>query len=278
MRLLTEEPLWTSEPLGPQRLRLEVYESRGSELPARELPEHFISLQAAGSARIEVEERGTMRAQRIAAGGFCISPYVPAARARWNEPRTLFVVALAPKWFADLADRQEDALLLQRAIGARDPQIEWLLRTLVHESKHTHLAGAAYLDALAHAFALRALAVHSIEPPASSHRGGLAAKRLRTVLDRIHSGLAQPPTTAELARLAGLSIDHFVRAFRISMGEPPHRYLLGERIREAQRLLSTTSRPLADIALETGFADQTHFHSAFRRWVGTTPSRYRAQS
>jgi AraC family transcriptional regulator len=256
---------------------LETYDSHGSEIPARDLPEHFITLQATGSALIEVEEGRTMRPYRIAAGGFCVSPSGPAARARWNEHRTLFVVALTPDWLATLTDRHRHEVVLQRAVGARDPQIEWLLRTLVHESKHNHPGGTAYLDALAHALALRALSLHTIEQFTSSHRGGLAGSRLRTVLDRMHADLAQPATTGELARLAGLSIDHFVRAFRVSIGEPPHRYLLRERIREAQRLLTTTSRPLAEIALQTGFADQSHFHSVFRRWVGTTPSRYRIE-
>jgi AraC family transcriptional regulator len=278
MRLLTEEPIWISEPLGQQRLRLEVYHSGGTEVAARNLPENFVTLQASGSARIEVEDGRCMRPHLIAAGGFCVSPAGPSARARWNAHRKLFVVALAPDWLATLTDQQGRQIELRRAVGARDTHIEWLLRALVHESKHDHPAGTAYLDALAHALALRILGLHSAQPVPSNHRGGLTGTRLRTVLDRMHADLARPATTTELASLAGLSIDHFVRAFRVSMGEPPHRYLLRERIREAQQLLATTSRPLVEIALQTGFADQSHFHSAFRRWVGTTPSCYRAEN
>jgi AraC family transcriptional regulator len=277
MGMLIEEPSWISEPLGPQRLRLEVYHSRSAEISPRDDPEHRITLQASGSACIEVKDGRAMRPYLIAAGGFCISPAGPTAHVRWNARRTLFVVALTPDWLATLTDQQDHQVVLRQAIGARDTHIDWLVRALVQESRDGNAGQTAYMDALAHALAVRTLGLNCAQR-ASTQRGGLRGTRLRTVLERMHADLTQPATTTELAAIAGLSIDHFVRAFRVSMGEPPHRYLLKERIHEAQRLLSTTSRPLVEIALQTGFADQSHFQSSFRRWVGTTPSRYRVES
>jgi AraC family transcriptional regulator len=279
MRLLTDEPSWSSEPLGKDRLRLEVHHSPCADVDARDLREHFLTLQASGSARIEIDDGPAMRSCLIAAGGFCLSPAGPVAPVRWHAPRTLFVVALTPRWLGTLADEdQRGPVALRCAIGARDPDIEWLVRALVDESKKGHPTGPMYVDSLAHALALRILFLHRADGVAAYQRGGLAGTRLRAVLERMREDFTRPASTTELARLAGLSVDHFVRAFRSSIGEPPHRYLLRERIREAQRLLSTTSQPLVEIALQTGFGDQSHFHTTFRRWVGTTPSRYRAEN
>jgi AraC family transcriptional regulator len=255
-----------------------VYHSRCAEIGARDVREHFLTLQASGMARIKIEDGLAMRSCLIAAGGFCLTPAGPASALRWDVPRTLFVVALTPRWLGTLADEdQRGPVALRRAIGARDPHIDWLVRALVYESKNGHPTGPMYMDSLAHALALRILRLHRADGAAGYKRGGLAGTRLRAVLERMHEDFTRPASTTELAKLAGLSVDHFVRAFRSSIGEPPHRYLLRERIREAQRLLSTTSQPLVEIALQTGFGDQSHFHTTFRRWVGTTPSRYRAE-
>jgi AraC family transcriptional regulator len=276
---LPPEPSWSAEPLGMDHLRLEVHYSHAAELAARDLPEHVLTMQASGLARIEIVGGRTARSHVIAAGGFCLAPAGPTDLVRWNVPRTLFVVALAPRWMDALAgENQRSQVALRGAVGVRDPHIEWLVRALVHESRNGQPTGAMYLETLAQAVALRILQLHGSEDATGHRRGGLTGTRLRTVLGRMHTDFTRPPTITELAKLAGLSVDHFVRAFRSAIGEPPHRYLLRERIHEAQRLLSTTSQPLVEIALQTGFADQSHFHTAFRRWVGTTPSRYRAEA
>lgn len=276
---LPAEPSWSSEPLGDDHLRLEVHHSHAAEITARNLPEHVLIMQASGLAPIEITDGRTVRSRVIAAGGFCLVPAGPTDPVRWNVPRTLFVVALSPRWMDALAgESQRGQVALRGAVGERDPHVEWLVRALLRESQIGQPTGPMYLETLAQVLALRILSLHGRENATEHKRGGLTGIRLRTVLERMRGDFTRPPTTTELAKLAGLSVDHFVRAFRSAIGEPPHRYLLRERIHEAQRLLSTTSRPLVDIALQTGFADQSHFHTAFRRWVGTTPSRYRAQA
>lgn len=79
---------------------------------------------------------------------------------------------------------------------------------------------------------------------------------------------------AELAQIAGLSPYHFVRAFRAQIGMTPHAWQLDARIRRARRLLDTGA-PLAELALQLGFADQSHFQRVFRQRVAATPRQYR---
>ena len=106
-------------------------------------------------------------------------------------------------------------------------------------------------------------------------KGGLPPRVLRRVEEFIDLNLNQNIDLETLAATAGLSLHHFARAFRRSAHLPPHAYVLQKRIDLARDLLFRTDRPLADIALATGFADQSHFARQFRQSNGVSPSAFR---
>jgi AraC family transcriptional regulator len=97
----------------------------------------------------------------------------------------------------------------------------------------------------------------------------------RRVLDYIEAHLAAPLSLGELAQLCNLSEFHFARMFRLSLGVPPHRYVLARRIGMARRLLRAREAPLGEIGLACGFASPSHFSSRFRQAMGDTPAAYR---
>jgi AraC-like DNA-binding protein len=107
--------------------------------------------------------------------------------------------------------------------------------------------------------------------------GGLSPGLLRRVLAQIEGRLGESTALADLAALAGLSKGHFSRAFKRSVGLPPHRYLLHRRIAMATRLLLDGDRSLTDIALSLGFADQSLFTRQFAALTGMTPGAARRQ-
>ena len=106
-------------------------------------------------------------------------------------------------------------------------------------------------------------------------RGGLPPRALQRVLDYIEAHLEKNISVQALAEIAGLSKFHFVRTFKQSKGLTPHDYMLLCRVRRAQHLLSGTDLPLSEIALATGFSDQSHCARRFREQIGITPSQYR---
>jgi AraC family transcriptional regulator len=132
------------------------------------------------------------------------------------------------------------------------------------------------MDARAIVIALEALSRHGARgaaaPPATHPLG---ERRLRRVCDHIEANLANDLSLAELAQVACLSPQHFARAFRRATGMPPHRWVLQRRIQRACDLLRAADMPLADLALELGFADQSHFTATFRRLTGDTPAAFR---
>lgn len=79
----------------------------------------------------------------------------------------------------------------------------------------------------------------------------------------------------ELSSFSGLSPYHFLRAFRHHIGLPPHNYQLQQRISIARRMLAA-GQPIAHVAADVGFADQSHFTRKFKAFVGTTPGQYQS--
>lgn len=112
------------------------------------------------------------------------------------------------------------------------------------------------------------------EPPAAL-RGGLSPARAQRICEYIHANLHENISLESLAQMAGLSVHHFARAFKQTIGMPPHSYILQKRIEHAQHMLRNTELPLSEIALSAGFSDQSHLARHFRRVTGMSPSLVR---
>jgi len=95
------------------------------------------------------------------------------------------------------------------------------------------------------------------------------------VLETIISNYAEPLSMAFLAAKVSLSVSQFDRRFKKRFLTTPRKYLTSVRINAACQLLSSTDLPIASIALQTGFYDQSHFTKQFTTVKGTTPARYR---
>jgi AraC family transcriptional regulator len=105
-------------------------------------------------------------------------------------------------------------------------------------------------------------------------QSGLARWQLRRAVEYIEAHLIEDIRLSELATVTGLSSSHFARAFKVSMGLTPHRWLVEQRIHRAKRLMTKNAKPISVAANLAGFATQSHFTKAFRRVTGTTPGHW----
>jgi AraC-like DNA-binding protein len=80
-----------------------------------------------------------------------------------------------------------------------------------------------------------------------------------------------------LARMAGLSTFHFIRAFRAAVGATPHQYLRQRRLERAGELLATTAIPITEICGRVGFQSLGSFSALFKQATGESPTAYRAR-
>jgi AraC-like DNA-binding protein len=138
--------------------------------------------------------------------------------------------------------------------------------------------GAMYADHLLLAtHTYFAVAFGGMRVPDYGRRGTLAPWQLRCATELMIERMGEDLSLAEPAAACGLSIGYFARAFRQSMGLPPHRWILLQRVLRAKSLLRDAGRSLSDIATACGFADQSHFTRVFAGIVGASPGAWRKQ-
>lgn len=100
-------------------------------------------------------------------------------------------------------------------------------------------------------------------------------RRLLRARDAMDRAYAEPLDVPALARIAYMSEAHFIRTFRATFGETPHRYLQRRRVERAMFLLRQTDRSVIEICLDVGFLSLGTFGRTFRDIVGETPTAYR---
>jgi transcriptional regulator GlxA family with amidase domain len=96
--------------------------------------------------------------------------------------------------------------------------------------------------------------------------------RARDAMDRT---FAEPLCIPRLANIAEVSEAHFIRTFRATFGETPHRYLQRRRVERAMFLLRSTDRPITDICFDVGFSSLGTFSRTFHDIVGESPTTFR---
>ncbi len=111
----------------------------------------------------------------------------------------------------------------------------------------------------------------SIEP------GRLVAWQVHRVKAFVDEHLAEPIRVEDLSEIVRLSAAHFSRAFKRSVGETPHAYIVRRRLEKARLLMLTTEAPLCEVALTCGFSDQAHFTKSFRHSAGISPAVWRRE-
>ena len=107
--------------------------------------------------------------------------------------------------------------------------------------------------------------------------GGFSPRHRRIVASIFAAPFAPDLSIAEVARRCGLSRGHFARAFRQAFGRPFHQYVRKLRLDRVRELLKRSELSIAEIARESGYADQATFTESFRRASGVAPGRYRRQ-
>ena len=113
--------------------------------------------------------------------------------------------------------------------------------------------------------------------PSRASVGGLAPWQQRRAEEMLRAGLGRGVSLDEVARECNLSVSQFGRTFKRTTGVTPHRWLVQRRLERAKDLLLRSSLPLAEIALDCGFSEQSHFTRTFTRLVGTSPGVWRRQ-
>ncbi len=233
-------------------------------------PQLCVSIHAGAPVRAVCVRGGRRTASLVTRGDIEIIPAGEPGRWEDEAPAEAVVMRLDRAFIASVAE----SLALDPGVEIR-PQtqirdeviaaIGWALEAAVSED-----ADPLLLDSLGEALACRLIRRYGTAR-AAPIRGRLSQRQLRAVLDHIDANLESPLRLAALAGVAGVSASHFKTLFRRATGAPPHRYVVRRRVERAVALIRDGALPLAQVALEAGFAHQSHLARAMRRTLGVTP-------
>jgi AraC family transcriptional regulator len=211
---------------------------------------------------------------------------LPAGRPshlRWSGQCTeMLQLYFSPSYFEQLVEQEwqipPSTLEIPGNASFHNDSIMGLGRLLRDGTNEGTPGGRLLLESLSAAAAvllLRSQSSLALRVPRLPPRGGLTSKALARVIDYIHNHLAEDISLIELSSLAGCSQQHFKRAFKQSVGLPPHRFLLARRVERAQELLAQGNLSIAEVAISSGFSTQSHLTAVFRQQTGATPGQWR---
>lgn len=240
---------------------------------------HLIVYCPSGRVRLMQSRAGRTHESMFSAGMSLILPAGydsmwdgdAAASARIRVPPKLIEQA------AEQAGRTTvNAFELRNVFETRDVTLERLAQMLISELERSpHPAQRLIADSVSCALAAHLLrSYNAFEFPEVNTAHVLGPRMLSRLTEFIESRLDSPIGLDELADLARISKFHFTRVFKRSTGMTPIFFVEQCRIQRAKVLLEEGALTLAEVALRTGFADQSHFTRRFHRHVGCTPGAF----
>ena len=215
----------------------------------------------------------------IRAGQTCIHDLKRGPSALIDKPFHVLFLYLprgALEAIAEDADAPRICDLNHEPVAIDDPTILSLGQAVLPALSRPNQVNQLFVDHV-----LMALGIHvaqtygGMRPLAPPIRGGLAAWQVKRAKEILASNLDGRVQLKEVARECGLSVSHFSRSFRRSVGAAPHNWLLTRRVDAAKEKLRDGRLSLLDVALGCGFADQSHLTRVFTRIVGVSPGAWR---
>lgn len=289
-RLTTPELFLSSEEMGWDALTARAFhepiEFEGLLTPTSTLPYVPLVLLTGGTMHIEHKpatgpwQGGVVRPEEL----ILMTGGNEPGELRWKglstEPMQTLHLYLNKDVLAQTAEElayDPARLFLVERLGFQDPLLTQIGLTLWRELEQRTATGKLYAQTAAQMLAVHLLRHYTSESAIIQEEPSqkLTRQQIKRVTDFVLAYLNQDLSLEALAQQTGFSSYYFARLFRQTMGESPHQFVLRQRVEKAQKLLKETGFSLAHIALESGFANQSHFTRIFKRQLGITPRAYR---
>lgn len=229
-----------------------------------------------GTGRFGIDLCGSRREMTVHRDLCCFFPAGADSKLEFGGESGSFVLYFKPGILRNLQESDGgNAAELAPVAGRHLPRVAHLMGLIEAELVRPSLGSRLMIDGLLRAIAGLLASRDSDTPAEPCERIYLSPLKLRRVIDFIEANLQESIGLDDLARAAGLSANHFLRVFKLATGETPYHFLRARRLERARALLTEQTMPLAELALECGFANQAHFTAAFSRELGISPGRYR---
>ena len=161
-------------------------------------------------------------------------------------------------------------------LGRFDPVVYHLGKTLLSSLEQPHHTSKLVVDHVLHALTCHFVCSYGgVNMSAPRYRGGLSSLQKRRATELLEANLDGKISLRQVAKACDLSVGHFARAFRHTFRRPPYKWLIERRVDRARDLMTNSRLSLADIAIQSGFADQSALTRTFKRLHGVAPGIWR---
>ncbi|GAP97982.1 helix-turn-helix domain-containing protein [Leptolyngbya sp. NIES-2104] len=274
-QIFPRSPVQMSDPSAWQNIFLVHHRQPAWEMPENYLAQPIVSVNIGAAQKLERVIEGRLQRENFLTGNIALYPAEVDYCLRWEKEAEFLLVGLDPNHLSQLAAEVsgKETVELLPLLSAPDPLIHQLALALKSELESPQVGGKLYVDTIAQTFALHLLRNYTSSQPRSvpSTLHGLPQHKLQQATDYIQDALDRDLSLAELAAVVQMSPFHFAHLFKQSTGLAPHQFVIRCRVERAKELLLHSSLSIADIAVEVGFANQSHLTRHFRRIVGVTP-------
>ena len=273
---------------------LEHYLYPAYETPEHTLAEHHLCVYFGKPLTYEQVVKGKMRVSALRVcdplkrltrvrshnciyGDMILYPAGMTQKLSWDKQAEIVQLDIKPELIAqaqDLPSTEKIELIPQH--GLRDPLIQQLVITLLRELQRGESNNNLYIESLFNTLCLHLSKNYSASSITIDYgKDGLPDYLLRRLDEYIQGNLAANITLADMAQVIGLSTSHLTRLFKQTQGMSLYQYVIRCRITHAKQLLKHKHLTIAEIAIQVGFTDQSHFTHHFKRQVGITPKAFR---
>jgi AraC family transcriptional regulator len=239
------------------------------------LPHTYVAIHAGASVHVASRRGGQRHAGRAVYGDIDIIPAGTPSVWEMQGADTALLLRMSPELIRAAAEQMEidpRRVEIRNRFQMRDAAIENIGWALKAEMEAGYPTGRLYLDSMAMSLAARLVRCHSSAAVQFARKSGkMAGAQLRRVLGYIEDNLGQDILLADIAAAGEISVSHCKELFRESMGLPVHQYVIRRRVERAKKLLQHGNMPISQVALESGFAHQSHLARHMRRLLGISP-------
>lgn len=263
-------------------IALKGYLYDGQEVSIPPMRDYMIVAYDGAPTTMRRTSGGPWQSARVEKGRISLLTRAEESTWSWAKPIRVRHVYLSHEDLETTAfgvfDRDPQAIEINDHVSMADPLILNCFQLLEHELKHGGMGQRLMIDTLRCQIAVHLLREYAKVSLKDDSGSALSPDQRRKITDLIEGSLSTNISLEEMAASVGLSQFHFSRQFKLAYGLPPYAYVLQKRISKARNMLTCGNAPLKVVALDCGFADQSHFSRTFRKMTGVTPAQFRTSS